>query len=117
MSGGLRSRLSCGRCLRALAAGSVAAVLASSALAQPKADTGRNMVRGADGAAGMVVTGDQEAPLVLYIVPWQEQATRQQLPEAPTVQLVPQVLDHERSLADEPLSKALPASPVSSGKR
>lgn len=55
---------------------------------------------------GMVIRGDQEAPLVLYIVPWQESRVTA-LPEAPLVPLLPRVLDHDRSLIDDPAQRSL----------
>jgi hypothetical protein len=54
---------------------------------------------------GMVIRGDQEAPLVLYIVPWQEPKAME-LP-APLIPLLPQVFDHERSLIDDPVHRSL----------
>jgi len=61
-------------------------------------------------APGMVITGDREAPLVLYIVPWQEPRTA--APEVVLQPLLPKVLDQSRSLADDPLhqASALPAA-------
>lgn len=64
-----------------------AAAPSESLLAAPAARTAAEQ-------PGMVITGDREAPLVLYIVPWQEPA----LPPLPTVPLrplVPQVLDED----------------------
>lgn len=58
---------------------------------------------------GMVIRGDQEAPLVLYIVPWQEGAV-QKLPDAPRYPLIPVALDHERSLISDPAERPLNAS-------
>lgn len=54
---------------------------------------------------GMVIRGDQEAPLVLYIVPWQEPKAIE-LP-APLVPLLPQVFDRERSLSDDPMHRSI----------
>lgn len=54
---------------------------------------------------GMVIRGDQEAPLVLYIVPWQEPKALE-LP-APLIPLLPQVFDRERSLIDDPAQRSL----------
>lgn len=54
---------------------------------------------------GMVIRGDQEAPLVLYIVPWQEPKAVE-LP-APLVPLLPQVFDRERSLVDDPVHRSI----------
>lgn len=54
---------------------------------------------------GMVIRGDQEAPLVLYIVPWQEPKAME-LP-APLVPLLPQVFDRERSLIDDPVHRSI----------
>ena len=51
--------------------------------------------------AGMVITGDKEAPLVLYIVPWQEPASAAP-PAVDVLPLLPQVLDDLRSVADRP---------------
>lgn len=59
-------------------------------------------------APGMVVTGDREAPLVLYIVPWQE--PRMAVPEVVLQPLLPNVLDQSRSLADDPLNQ--PGAPA-----
>lgn len=59
---------------------------------------------GGAAAPGMVITGDREAPLVLYIVPWQEPRT--EAPEVVLQPLLPKVLDQLRSLADDPLNQA-----------
>lgn len=50
---------------------------------------------------GMVITGDREAPLVLYIVPWQEPKPVVP-PQMPGQELMPPVVDHLRSVLDEP---------------
>lgn len=70
-------------------------VLAQAAAAAPA---------GAAAAPGMVITGDREAPLVLYIVPWQE--PRMAAPEVVQQPLLPKVLDQSRSPADDPLNQA-----------
>jgi hypothetical protein len=64
---------------------------------------------------GMVIKGDQEAPLVLYIVPWQEPKLPP-VPETTRQALIPQVLDDNRSLADDPVNRPvrLPATATSS---
>lgn len=67
----------------------------------------------ADAAAGMVITGDQEAPLVLYIVPWQSPRLGS-APDVETPPLLPRVLDHELGILDEPLNRAEPAAAKSS---
>lgn len=59
-------------------------------------------------AQGMVIRGDQEAPLVLYIVPWQE-AKPGAAPEVPLIPLLPKVLDHQRGIVDDPAYR-LPAA-------
>jgi hypothetical protein len=55
---------------------------------------------------GMVIRGDQEAPLVLYIVPWQE-SRMAGIPDLPLLPLPPRVHDHDRSLADDPAMRSL----------
>lgn len=92
--------------MKPLAIGLIAAVLSSAAMAQQGAQKKSPAAPKTD--AGMVVTGDQEAPLVLTIVPWQEP---RQLPPPPVqlAPIIPLVLDHERGLADDPLSRPLPA--------
>ena len=57
---------------------------------------------------GMIIRGDQEAPLVLYIVPWQE-AKSGAASEVSLIPLLPKVLDHERSIVDDPAYR-LPAA-------
>lgn len=66
--------------------------------------TGKS-VRTAPADQGMVIRGDQEAPLVLYIVPWQEPKAME-LP-APLVPLLPQVFDRERGLVDDPVHRSI----------
>ena len=56
-------------------------------------------------SSGMVIRGDQEAPLVLYIVPWKEPGLPK-MPEAYMEPLLPKVLDYDRSLVDDPLNQA-----------
>lgn len=68
------------------------------------AAVGKN-ARPAPADQGMVIRGDQEAPLVLYIVPWQEPKALE-LP-APLIPLLPQVFDGERSLIDDPAHRSL----------
>lgn len=58
---------------------------------------------------GMVVTGDQEAPLVLYILPWQPPRLGG-LPAVDSPPLLPKVLDSERSVLDDPLNRSEPAA-------
>ena len=64
--------------------------------------------------AGMVITGDREAPLVLSIIPWVEPK-----PVAPPViplpALLPKVIDYNRPLLDEPDNR--PFSSGSSGRK
>lgn len=74
---------------------------------QPPAKRASTQASAAD--AGMVVTGDQEAPLVLTIVPWQEPRPRPAPPPPITVPALPDVLDHDRGIADEPMSRPLPS--------
>lgn len=62
--------------------------------------------RGQESGQGMVLRGDQEAPLVLYIVPWQDPKPVP-APEAPQVPLLPKVFDHQRSLLDDPVNRPL----------
>lgn len=62
-----------------------------------------------DASQGMVVTGDQEAPLVLYILPWQPPRLGG-LPDVETPPLLPKVLDSERSVLDDPLNRPEPAA-------
>lgn len=54
---------------------------------------------------GMVIKGDQEAPLVLYIVPWQE-PKQPAPPEVPRQALIPAVLDDNKSLVDDPVNRS-----------
>lgn len=61
--------------------------------------------RGVPGDQGMVIRGDQEAPLVLYIVPWQEPKALELSP--PLIPLLPQVFDGERSLIDDPVNRPI----------
>lgn len=82
--------------------------LAGSAVAAPaKPAPAKQVPKPAE--QGMVIRGDQEAPLVLYIVPWQEGAV-QQLPEAPRYPLIPVALDHERSLVSDPAERPVGAA-------
>jgi hypothetical protein len=90
--------------VKALLAAAGAALVAQLAAAQPAAPPGKPP-RG-PGAAGMVITGDQEAPQVLTIVPWQEPRRVDPAP-LPALPALPTVLDHERTLAEEPLSRPL----------
>lgn len=62
-----------------------------------------------EASQGMVVTGDQEAPLVLYILPWQPPRLGS-LPEVDAPPLLPKVLDSERSVLDDPLNRPEPAA-------
>ncbi len=57
----------------------------------------------------MVIRGDPEAPLVLYIVPWQEGAA-QKLPDAPRFPLLPTALDSDRSLVSDPAQRPVGAA-------
>ena len=57
----------------------------------------------------MVVTGDQEAPLVLYILPWQPPRLGSP-PDVDTPPLLPKVLDSERSILDDPINRPEPAA-------
>lgn len=62
---------------------------------------------------GMVITGDQEAPLVMYIVPWKDS----DVPDPPDVlrqPLLPPVLDYNRSLIDDPLNRSVGPRPRAS---
>lgn len=63
----------------------------------------------ADPSQGMVVTGDQEAPLVLYILPWQPPRLGA-LPEVDALQLLPKALDSERSVLEDSLNRSEPAA-------
>ena len=82
----------------------------AAAVARPASPAGA-----ASGDQGMVIKGDQEAPLVLYIVPWQEPKV-QVLPEAPLQALLPVVLDSDRSLVDDPINRTLGARDGAKGK-
>ena len=62
-----------------------------------------------DASQGMVVTGDQEAPLVLYILPWQSPRLGA-LPDVDSPPLLPKVLDSERSVLEDPLNRPEPAA-------
>lgn len=62
---------------------------------------------GSQQSPGMVITGDREAPLVLYIVPWQEPKALP--PPAALMQtLLPNVIDYNRSLIEDPLNRSEP---------
>lgn len=57
-------------------------------------------------AAGMVITGDREAPLVLYIVPWQEPKPVQ-APQPPLQPLLPAAVDRpDGGVLDDPRNRA-----------
>lgn len=96
----------------ALAGASVHAATAATAPGRPPASQAPAATppgAPSEAAQGMVVTGDQEAPLVLYILPWQPA----RLGEAPAVDaqpLLPRVLDSERSVLDGPLNRPEPAA-------
>lgn len=64
-----------------------------------------NTARTASADQGMVIRGDQEAPLVLYIVPWQEPKVLELPP--PLIPLLPQVFEGERSIADDPAHRSI----------
>lgn len=67
--------------------------------------------RPAEGAAGMVITGDREAPLVLYIVPWQEPKPVPP-PPPPLQSLLPAVVDRpDGGVLDDPKNRAAGAAP------
>lgn len=53
----------------------------------------------------MTVSGDQEAPLVLYIVPWQPPKPVT-LPTVSREALIPRVVDHEHGLAQDPTGRS-----------
>lgn len=55
---------------------------------------------------GMVIRGDQEAPLVLYIIPWQDPKLPE-IPLPPLTPLLPKVFDHEHSLIEDPANRTL----------
>lgn len=62
---------------------------------------------GAPGARpGMVVKGDREGPQGLVVLPWQEPSRR--LAEVPLQGALPVVLESLRSVAEDPLNRALP---------
>lgn len=61
-------------------------------------------------AAGMVITGDREAPLVMSIIPWAEPKPVVP-PEAPLLPLLPQVIDYNRSLVDDPVNRPINPAP------
>jgi hypothetical protein len=84
-----------------MAAGLMAFTAASSAATPPPSKPG-----GAQSELGMVIRGDQEAPLVLYIVPWQD-SRMASIPEAPLLPLPPRVHDHDRSLVNDPAMRSL----------
>ena len=50
--------------------------------------------------AGIVITGDQEAPLVLFVLPWEDSAVSLP-PPAPMSDLIPDAVDHDRTLLQE----------------
>lgn len=93
-----------------------AAAAAATAHAAPAATArGKAVPSASSGAAapeasqGMVVTGDQEAPLVLYILPWQTPRLGNP-PEADLPPLLPKVLDSERNVLDDPFNRPEPAA-------
>lgn len=91
--------------IRALLTAAAIAPLAGPLVAAPQSAPVAPAVHPAEGEQGMVIRGDQEAPLVLYIVPWQEPGAHA-LPEAPLPPLLPKVLDRERSLIDDPANRS-----------
>jgi hypothetical protein len=93
--------------MKRLATALAALVMTTSVGAQQSA--AKRPVTSPKADAGMVVTGDQEAPLVLTIVPWQEPKPLAAPPPAGVLPALPLVLDHERGVAEEPLSRPLPA--------
>lgn len=58
----------------------------------------------------MVITGDREAPLVMSILPWAEPKPVVP-PEAPLQPLLPQVIDYNRSLVDDPANRPINLAP------
>lgn len=62
--------------------------------------------RPGDAAAGMVITGDREAPLVLHIVPWQDPKPVAP-PAVPALPLLPTVVDRSRGILDLPEHRSL----------
>jgi hypothetical protein len=56
---------------------------------------------------GMVVTGDREGPLGSYVAPWQEPPVV--VPDALRPGQLPIVLDSERTVAEDPVNRAVPA--------
>lgn len=93
--------------------GLLLAVGAGSASAAPAVSASRGQPavgKIVQGDEGTVIRGDQEAPLVLYIVPWQDPKP-QPLPEAPLIPLLLKAYDHDRSLIDDPANQSLDAVP------
>lgn len=84
--------------------GILLAVAAGAVLAQGKVRTA-----GGGGDAGMVVTGDHEAPMVLTIIPWQEPKL-EQAPGAPLLEVLPTALDRDQGVAEGYLAKPLPGA-------
>ena len=64
----------------------------------------------ANATSGMVISGDREGPLGLYLAPWQEPLA--QLPEALLQSSLPKVLDDTVGLADDPVNRQFPAPEV-----
>jgi hypothetical protein len=56
---------------------------------------------------GMVITGDREGPLGTFVAPWQEPPAL--VPDALRPGQLPIVLDSERTLAEDPVNRAVPA--------
>ena len=81
------------RLVLAQAAKSVSAAAQKSSQAAPPSQ--------ASPVAGMVITGDREAPLVLSIIPWVEPKPVTP-PVIPLQALLPKVIDYNRPLLEEP---------------
>lgn len=75
----------------------------------PKATAAKEAPQSAP-AAGMVITGDREAPLVMSIIPWAEPKPVVP-PDAPLLPLLPQVIDYNRSLVDDPVNRPINPAP------
>jgi hypothetical protein len=56
---------------------------------------------------GMVITGDREGPLGTFVAPWQEPPAL--VPDALRPGQLPMVLDSERTAAEDPVNRAVPA--------
>jgi len=90
----------------------IALVLSTGAGAQSGKPAGRvgTTANASSTPNGMVISGDREGPLGLYLAPWQEPVA--QLPEALLQTRLPKVIDDSFGLADDPVNRQFPAPEV-----